>query len=102
VKRVGNVPKREGPAGRRERLVDEVLTVRTLPPANISRWSVKRKAEVVAAVTNGLLTVEEACERYSLSIEEFTGWQITWERSGMAGLRVSRAQENRVFFRRQS
>ena len=77
------------------------LTLEKLPPADVSRWSVKRKAEVIAAVAGGLLTVEEACERYSLSIEEFTRWQCTLERTGMRGLRVTRAQEDRVFFRRQ-
>ena len=31
----------------------------------------RRKAEVVAAVSGGLLSVDEACERYSLTLEEF-------------------------------
>jgi len=41
------------------------LTLETLPAANISRWVVRRKAEVVAAVTDGLLTFDEACEHLS-------------------------------------
>ena len=70
----------------------ETLTLKDLPPADLGRWSVKRKAEVVAAVAGGLLTIEEACEIYSLSLEEFTRWQSTLERSGLRGLRATKAQ----------
>ena len=80
----------------------ETLTLGNLPPADLGRWSVKRKAEVVAAVAGGLLTIEEAIEIYSLSLEDFTRWQSTLERSGLRGLRATRAQESRIFFKRQS
>ena len=70
----------------------ELLTLDALPPPNTSRWVVRRKAEVVAAVTGGLLTVDEACERYGLSFEEWIGWQGAVHRSGMPGLRVTRIQ----------
>ena len=50
-----------------------------------TRWVVRRKAEVVSAVNGGLLTVDEACERYGLSLEEFAGWQRAVDRSGMPG-----------------
>ena len=61
----------------------------------------RRKAEVVAAVSGGLLTVDEACERYSLSLEEFTGWQRAVDRSGMPGLRVTRIKHYRDVYERQ-
>jgi hypothetical protein len=77
----------------------EPLTMADLPPSTLTRWSVRRKAEVVAAVAGGLLSIDEACELYSLSLEEFTRWKSTLERNGMRGLRVTRAQQNRVFFR---
>ena len=51
--------------------VGEPLTLDTLPPRSTTRWVVRRKAEVVAAVNGGLLTVDEACERYGLTLEEF-------------------------------
>jgi len=79
----------------------EALSWADLPPSTIRRWSARRKAEVVGAVAAGLLTVEEACARYSLSHEEFTRWQSTLERTGIRGLRVTRAQQHRIFFRRQ-
>ena len=46
-----------------------------LPPPNTTRWVVRRKAAVVAAVRAGVITVEEACRRYQLSEEEFLSWQ---------------------------
>lgn len=79
----------------------EPLTLESLPPANTARWVARRKAEVVAAVLGGLLTVDEACKRYSLSIEEFVSWQGTVDRSGMRGLRVTRLQEYRAMYQRR-
>ena len=35
------------------------LTLDDLPPAGTTRWVIRRKAEVVAAVRGGLLTMEE-------------------------------------------
>ena len=68
---------------------------------NTTRWVVRRKAEVGAAVNGGLLTVDEACERYSLTLEEFAGWQRSIDRSGMPGLRVTRIQHYRDLYERQ-
>lgn len=79
----------------------EPLTLETLPPANTTRWVVRRKAEVVAAVNGGLLTVDEVCERYGLTVEEFAGWQRAIDRSGMPGLRVTRIQHYRQLYERQ-
>lgn len=74
----------------------EPLTLETLPAANTTRWVVRRKAEVVAAVKGGLLTLEEACERYNLSVEELLTWQRSIEKNGMPGLRVTRIQNYRM------
>ena len=71
------------------------LTLADLPPANTQRWVIRRKAEVVAAVHGGLLTLDEACERYRLTNEEFLGWQQSIERHGLAGLRTTRIQQYR-------
>ena len=72
------------------------LTLDDLPPADTGRWVIRRKAEVVAAVRGGLLTAEDACERYGLTGEEFEGWQQAIERHGMAGLRTTRIQQYRA------
>jgi hypothetical protein len=79
----------------------EALTLETLPPPDTQRWVPRRKAEVVAAIVGGLLTVDEACERYSLSMEELTSWQRAVDVSGMPGLRVTRTQQYRDFFERR-
>ena len=49
---------------------------RGLPAPGTKRWVIRRKAEVVAAVRGGLLSLEEACARYTLTVEEFLAWQI--------------------------
>jgi len=79
----------------------ESLTVETLPPPGTTRWVVRRKAEVVAAVNGGLLTVDEVCDRYSLTVEEFASWQRAVDRSGMPGLRVTRIQHYKSLYDRQ-
>lgn len=79
----------------------EPLTLESLPPRDTKRWGVRRKAEVVAAVTGGLLTIAEACERYDLTLEEFISWQRAVGRSGMPGLRVTRIQHYRDLYERR-
>ncbi len=79
----------------------EPLTIDDLPPADTTRWVVRRKAEVVAAVNGGLLTIDEVCSRYGLTLEEFAGWQRAVDRSGMQGLRVTRIQHYRDLYERQ-
>jgi hypothetical protein len=66
-----------------------------LPPPNTQRWVVRRKAQVVAAVRNGLLSFTEACERYRLSEEEFHSWMNLLDHHGVRGLRATRMQEYR-------
>ena len=71
------------------------LTLADLPPPNTQRWVIRRKAEVVAAVRGGLLSLDDACTRYSLTNEEFLGWQQSIDRYGLAGLRTTRIQQYR-------
>lgn len=66
-----------------------------LPPPNTKRWVIKRKAQVVAGVRTGLISLEDACKRYRLSVEEFLSWQRLIERHGMRGLRTTRLQDYR-------
>jgi len=79
----------------------EPLTLDSLPPPGTTRWVVRRKAEVVAAVSGGLLSVDDVCERYDLSVEEFASWQRAVDRSGMPGLRVTRIQHYKSLYERQ-
>lgn len=68
----------------------------SLPPPNTKRWVIRRKAAVVAAVRGGLLSLEDACQRYTLSTEEFLSWQRLIDRHGMRGLRATRLQDYRA------
>lgn len=71
-----------------------------LPAPNTKRWVIRRKAAVVEAVKAGLLSLEQACDRYKLSTEEFFTWQALVEQHGVPGLRVTRLQSYRVGERR--
>jgi hypothetical protein len=72
-----------GPEGSR-------LTLADLPSPDTRRWVIRRKAEVVAAVQGGLLSLDEACARYNLTVEEFLGWRLAINRFGLAGLLATR------------
>lgn len=71
------------------------LTISDLPPSSTKRWVIRRKAEVVCAVRGGLLSLEDACRRYTLTVEEFLSWQASIESHGLAGLRTTRIQQYR-------
>lgn len=71
------------------------LTLKDLPSSGTTYWVSRRKAEVVAAIDGGMLTVEEASARYRLSTEELASWRRSIERSGIPGLRVTRIQHYR-------
>ena len=78
----------KGPDGR-------VLALNDLPKPGVSRWVTRRKAEVVAAVDGGLLSIDAALERWNLSEEEFSGWRKLYTRHGAKGLRTTRLQQYR-------
>ena len=59
----------------------EPLTIADLPAPETKRWVVRRKAEVVAAVNGGLLTIDEVLERYNLTLEEFAPEDINITKS---------------------
>ncbi len=71
------------------------LTIADLPAPGTKRWVIRRKAEVIAAVRGGLLSLDEACSRYMLSVDEFMSWRHSLDQHGLAGLRTTRAQQYR-------
>lgn len=77
-----------GPDGRPVRMAD-------LPPPDLKRWVPQRKAEVVAAVRGGLLSLEGACQRYALTVEEFLSWEDAILHHGLGGLRIAEIQHHR-------
>ena len=71
------------------------MTVDDLPPPNTKRWVARRKAQVVAGVRAGLISLDDACKRYTLTVEEFLSWADAVDRHGVRGLRVTRLQDYR-------
>jgi len=63
-----------------------------LPPPDTKRWVTRRKAVIVNAVRTGVISLEEVCRRYELSVEEFLAWQRAINTHGVPGLRVTRLQ----------
>jgi hypothetical protein len=69
------------------------LTLNSLPRPSTTRWVIRRKAEVVAAVRGGLLSLEQACTRYLITVDEFLSWQGSVDRHGLPGLRITHMQQ---------
>lgn len=72
-----------------------VLSRADLPPPDTRRWVASRKALVVRAVKYGLLSREEAIERYALSEEELDIWSNAVDAHGESGLKVTTIQRYR-------
>ena len=68
--------------------INKAVTLDDLPPADVKRWVPARKAVVVEAVQIGIISLDEACLRYALSVEEFTSWQHAKDRDGLRGLKA--------------
>ena len=71
-----------------------------LPPPGTKRWVGRRKAAVIQAVRDGRLTIDGACQRYGLTVEELLSWQRLIERGGTRALRSTRLQQYRPATRR--
>jgi hypothetical protein len=63
-----------------------------LPPTRTRRWTFRRKAALLQALRSGVITFEQACDQYALSIEELRAWERDFERHGLYGLRATRVQ----------
>lgn len=61
-------------------------------PAPGQRWTFLRKAAVIHTVRGGGVSIEEVCRLYSISVEEFRGWERDLDRHGVHGLRATRYQ----------
>ena len=77
------------------------LTLSKLPPPGFDHWVPRRKAEVVAAVRGGLITIDDALARYNLTIEEYASWERAMMRHGLSGLRTTQTSRYRDLQGRQ-
>lgn len=69
----------------------ERLTRDMLPPRD-TRWTARRKGEVVAIVRGGVMRAEEVCTYYGISMQEFMSWDEALGKAGLKALRVTRSQ----------
>lgn len=67
-----------------------LITPADLPPADTMRWTASKKHVVVIALQSGMMTADDLCRRYSLSLAELTEWRIRIERGGRQGLKVTK------------
>lgn len=74
----------------------EKMTLSDLPDPKTRRWVPRRKARVVAAVEGGLLSEDEAFERYDITAEEYELWKAAMSRFGMRGLCVTKINQVRT------
>lgn len=73
----------------------QVMSRADLPPAQTRRWVASRKAAVVRGVSYGLMSKEEALQRYALSEEEFTEWVKAVAVHGEEALKATALQRYR-------
>lgn len=80
---------------------DPLHYVPELPPAAVRRWTVRLKAEIVRAVRGGWVPIDEVCQRYGISADEFVAWERDLDRYGIPGLRTTRYQIYRATEKRK-
>ena len=73
---------------------DVEATLASVPdlPLPGQRWTVRRKAAVVAALRGGWVPIEQVSRLYDLSAEEIVAWERDLDRYGVHGLRSTRLQ----------
>lgn len=70
------------------------MTMANLPkPGYHGRWVNRRKEQIVVAVEYGLLTRQEAMERWNLSLKEFVEWSSNYHKYGRDGLMPTHLQQ---------
>ena len=72
-----------------------VMSRADLPDPDTKRWVASRKASVVRGVLYGLITKDEALERYRISDEEFREWLVAVSEHGDEALKITRLKEYR-------
>ncbi|WP_085787257.1 DUF1153 domain-containing protein [Ketogulonicigenium robustum] len=72
-----------------------VMSRSDLPPANTRRWVASRKAAVIHAIRGGLLSRDQAMERYALSHDELAEWENAVDSHGVAALRATALKKYR-------
>ena len=72
-----------------------VMTQADIPPVETTRWVASRKAAVVRGITAGLISQEDALERWSLSDAELEEWLGAVKTHGEVALKATLVQRYR-------
>lgn len=72
-----------------------IITQADLPPKDTCRWVASRKAVVVHAIDNGLISKDDAIDRWSLSDEELDEWMSALDNFGVSALKATNLQRYR-------
>ena len=70
------------------------LTLADLPPIDLKHWLPAHKANIATAVRGRLITADEVCKRYKLTLEELKMWEQNLANHGIEGLRASRSRRS--------
>ncbi len=65
-----------------------------LSPLN-ARWVISRKLQLLSAIQGGRISLEEASERYLITMQELLSWHSLNERHGARGLLTTQVQKYR-------
>jgi hypothetical protein len=77
----------------------KVFTKDELPPVGFNgRWVTGKKIMAVLAVTEGMITTQEARERWNLSEAELLCWIDGYKKQSVNGLKTTRIQQRRRMF----
>ncbi|WP_341213139.1 DUF1153 domain-containing protein [uncultured Limimaricola sp.] len=72
-----------------------VMTRADLPAPDTERWVASRKAQLLLAITAGLISRDYAIETYGLSEEELKSWERLVGRYGTVALKATTVQKYR-------
>jgi hypothetical protein len=72
-----------------------VIAQYDLPPAHGVRWTALRKADLIAAILGGVITLDEAKARYALTTEELSEWRRALAAGGVSGLKATKRAPRR-------
>lgn len=76
-------------------MIIETIKLTELPSTTTKRWVMNRKAQVIAAISNGIMSFEEACQRYNIAGDELKSWIRLINAHGVRGLRATKIQQYR-------
>ncbi len=71
------------------------LTIADLPAPEPSGGSSAARPKSLPRCAAAFCLSEEACSRYTLTVDEFLSWQFSIDQHGLAGLRTTRIQQYR-------